>query len=188
MVRRTFVSLVFVALILSACVSGEQKVADAGIIKVSDDQFRPYRQYTATNKQSIHFSGTERVTLAARIDRKTGATVVMAEIAVFYMTHERRHYDRAANAQAEPLIVNKIAYDGQCDRKKNCERDEVVQVQIPEAVLRQVPSAGYQFKIFGKAAPDILISLEKPLIDSLFLKIDADRAKPPTQISQKSAL
>ena len=186
MVRRSLVSMIFVALLLSACTSAPQQVADAGIIRVSDDNFLPYRQFAAPRKQTGRFGGSEFITLAARVDRKTGATKMLAEVAVFYMTHERRHYEHAANAQAEGLIVYKIAYDGKCDRKGYCERDEKVQVEIPEAALRGAPASGYQFKLFAKAAPDILVTLEKPLIDSLFLKIDADRAKPPAQVSQRA--
>ena len=185
--RRSLVSWVLMALCVSACATAPQQVADAGIVKVADDNFLTYREFNTPLKKNIHFGGNEAVTLAARVDRKTGATTIFSEISVFYMTHERRHYERAANARAEPLIVHKIAYDGKCDRKSNCERNETVQVQIPEAALRGAAASGYQFKIFAKAAPDILVTLEKPLIDSLFLKIDADRAKPAVQVSQKAA-
>ena len=38
-----------------------------------------------------------------------------------------------------------------------------------------------------KSPPDILVTLEKPLIDSLFSKIDADPAKLAVQVSHKAA-
>lgn len=187
MVRRSLVSLVLVALCVSACATPPQQVADAGIVDVEDDTFKTYREYRTKQKKSIQLGSNDILGLAARIDRKTGATTIFVEMLFAYSTHLRRHYDRAANAQAEPLTFHKILSDGSCDRNRNCSRAEVFQIIIPEPALRQAPPSGYQFKIFATAAPELLITLEKPYIDSLFLKIDADRAKPPTQVSQKTA-
>ena len=190
MAWHNLIGAVFGALLVGACATAEQKIAAASKIDFRDDPFSAYREYTTGALTRTNVDGSDVVLLAARINRKSGQTTTFVSVSIIYKTLERRHYEHAANGQAEALQVQKLPVQGGCDfGKKHCQFIETLHVVIPEAVLRQVSPAGYQFKIFAKLGFELLVTLQKPVVDSLLEKIDADRAHPPgpAQVSQREA-
>ncbi len=173
-------SRIGLALLLPFCVAGcagqQQQIEAASAIKLTDDGFRPFREYSTGPITSGNAVGIGRKQLVGRVDRKTGAATFALQFEIAYNASNKRRYDSARNARAEPLPFHAVPRKAECDRRSGtCTYDELFVVTIPEADLRAAPAEGYQVKAFAKAGPDALISVPKPLIASLLARIDADR-------------
>ena len=191
--------------LLMGCGVSEQQIAQASTIRVNDDQFLPYREYTTGGVMGgnpLGFgAGIAQKNLAARVDRKTGYTMVLLQFALAYSNPVKRGYESASNAQAQPLkVVTVTSRKHNCSRKEDtCSIYEVFQIELPQAELRQTGADGYPIKLFARAGEDIEIAIPKVLITSLFAKVDADKssgapaataAKPdsvPGKVSQSNA-
>jgi hypothetical protein len=162
--------------LLQACAS----LAHASEIKVNDDQFRPFREYTTAEIKTGTASGLGSKQLVGRIDRQTGALTTLLQFQVAYLGNHKRFYESARNDRAEPLRLNSVQRTAKCHPRNGCVYSETFLVVIPEAELRQAPRAGYQIKAFARNGPDILVTIPKELIVSLFVRIDADRPSTAT--------
>jgi hypothetical protein len=161
-------------------------------IKITDDRFRPFREYTTGEIRIGNASGLASKQLVGRVDRQTGALTTLLQFEIAYLGNHKRSYENARNNRAEPLTFKPIRRHAKCHPRNGCVYSEMFLVIIPEAELRQVPGAGYQIKAFARNGPDILVTIPKELIARLFAKIDADRprtagVKPATRAGSKPA-
>jgi hypothetical protein len=161
--------------ILAAGCVLQASLVQAGQIKINDDRFRPFREYTTGEIRAGNGNGLGSQQLVGRVDRKTGALTTLLQVQIAYLGNHKRSYENARNARAEPLRLNSIQRHAKCRPKNGCVYSEIFLVIIPEAELRQSARAGYQVKAFARNGPDILVTIPKELITSLFAKIDADR-------------
>lgn len=164
---------------LVGCATTEQQIAAASEIKTTDDSFRPFKEYSTGPIRSGNSLGVGAKQLVGRVDRKTGALTLVLQFQIVYVAANKRRYEQARNARAEPLAFHTVPQRAQCPRNKDCTYDELFLVTIPEAELRAAAADGYQVKAFAKNGPDLLVSIPKPLISSLFARIDADRSGAP---------
>lgn len=160
---------------LAACAATGQQIASAGDIRVTDDSFRPFKEYATAPIKSGNALGIGMKQLVGRVDRKSGALTTLLQFEIVYNSDNKRRYEQVRNARAEPLALQKVPRKATCTRGGDCTYDELLLVTIPEAELRAAPAEGYMVKAFAKAGPDILVSIPKPLIESLFAAIDKDR-------------
>ncbi len=172
-------------LLAASCASDQQKIDAASNVSLTDDQFRPYREYSTGFIDGATTSGLDSKRLVARVDRKTGAVAASLEFIVTYKGRLKYTYDTARNSKAEPLKVGVIAHKASsCKRSEStCIYTEVVGVAIPEADLRRAPAEGYPVKLFAHLGPDALIPIPKQLITSLLAKVDGEKSTavaPPT--------
>ena len=172
-------------LLAASCASDQQKIDAASNVSLTDDQFRPYREYSTGFIDGATTSGLDSKRLVARVDRKTGAVAASLEFIVTYKGRLKYTYDTARNSKAEPLKVGVIAHKASsCKRSEStCIYMEVVGVAIPEADLRSAPAEGYPVKLFAHLGPDALIPIPKQLITSLLAKVDGEKSTavaPPT--------
>lgn len=174
-------SAVLSSMLATACATPEQQIAKASEIKTTDDSFRPFKEYSTGPIKSGNALGLGAKQLVGRVDRKTGALTMALQFEIVYVAGNKRRYDQARNARAEPLAFHSVPRRADCPRHKDCTYDELFVVTIPEAELRAAPAEGYQIKAFAKNGPDVLVSIPKPLIVSLFAQIDRDRAAPAPQ-------
>lgn len=163
---------------LSGCATSEQQIAKAAEIKATDDSFRPFKEYSTGPIKSGNSLGVGAKQLIGRVDRKTGRLTMVLQFQIIYIAANKRRYEQARNARAEPLAFHAVPQRSECPRNKDCTYDELFLVTVPEAELRATAADGYQVKAFAKNGPDVLVSIPKPLITSLFARIDADRAAP----------
>jgi len=175
-VRHRMWRVIAACCVLQACASPEQQFAQASAIKANDDQFRPFREYTTGEIRTGNAIGLGSKQLVGRVDRQTGALTTLLQFQIAYTGDHRRSYENARNDRAEPLALNPVQRHSKCHPRNGCVYSEVFLVVIPEAELRQAPAAGYQVKAFARNGPDVLVTIPKELIASLFAKIDADRA------------
>ena len=161
----------------ASCASEQQKIEAASTVWLTDDQFRPYREYSTGFIDGATTSGLDSKRLVARVDRKTGALTAALEFIVTYKGRLKYTYDTARNSKAEPLKVGVIAHKASsCKRSEStCINMEVVGVAIPEAELRNAPAEGYPVKLFAHLGPDALIPIPKQLIVSLLAKVDGEK-------------
>jgi hypothetical protein len=161
--------------LIAACCLLQASLVQAGQIKVNDDRFRPFREYTTGEIRTGNASALARNQLIGRIDRKSGALTTLLQVEIAYLGTHKRAYENARNSRAEPLRLNSVQRHAKCHPRNGCVYSEVFLVIIPEIELRQAARAGYQVKAFARNGPDVLITIPKELIASLFAKIDADR-------------
>ena len=164
---------------LSGCASQEQKLAAASQIKLTDDQFLPYRRYTTGSISSppiaVGTAGLSDKELIAQVDRKTGAVNVGLQFQIQYTSVLRRTYETARNTRAQTLPLKAVTrHSSDCSRKSGtCSFFEVLIVELPEAELRACGPAGYPVKVFAHVGRDVEIDIPKSLIVALFTEIDA---------------
>lgn len=171
-----WLSLAILSFAVAGCATTEQQTAAAVNGRILDDKFRPYREFQTGEIRVANTVGTGAKRLVARVDRKTGkATWILSFVIAYDGTG--RHYREARNARAEPLQVRTVAHKSSNCMSGPCHHFETVEIDIPEAELRQAPAAGYQLKLLAKSGPDALIEVAKPVIDSLAAQVEADRAK-----------
>jgi hypothetical protein len=163
-----------------ACGCAAQQIETASQIRVNDDQFLPYKEYSTGTLWNFDSKAFTQVSLGARQDRKSGILQTLLEFTVAYSTDSRYNYKNARNNKAEQLTLTALRRRSHnCNRKEDtCDHREILQVTIPEAELRQAPAEGYQVKLFAAVGPPQLITIPKPLIVSLLAKVDADRGTP----------
>lgn len=162
-------------LALAGCVSAAQSIPEPGQIKVTDDPYRPYREYTTGEIKSANAVGVGAKQLVGRIDRTTGALTTVLQFEIAYQAYARRHYETARNAKAEVLAFNQVQKTARCRPGADCVYGEQFIVTLPEAHLRAAGPEGYSVKVFARSGPDVLVALPKEMIDSLLARIDADR-------------
>jgi hypothetical protein len=171
---RHLVGVVAALFLCGACATSEQQIAQASVVQVADDQFKPFREYSSGPLKSSSGDTLQIAMLAVRIDRKAGARQILTEVSVHYTSGWDRNYLRARDSAAQELPTKVVARNGQC-RKNVCDRWEIVNIGISETALRQAPGSGYQFKLFAsKTGDDVLVTLPKPVIVSLFAKADGE--------------
>ena len=180
---RGLVLAISLVLALGGCVSQQQQIEAASQIRVTDDQFQPFKEYSTGKLWSFDTKFFSEVTLGARLDRKTGALSTILEFLVSYNTDARYNYKVARNNKAELLKLSALQRRSHnCIRKEDtCDHKEILQVEIPESDLRQAPSEGYAVKLFPAVGPAQLVTVPKQLIVSLLAKVDADRGGPAAQ-------
>jgi hypothetical protein len=174
-VRRRMWVVIAACLLLQACASPAQQLVQASQIRVNDDQFRPFREYTTGEIRTGNALGLGSKQLVGRVDRQTGALTTLLQFEIAYLGDHKRFYENARNERAEPLPLNAVHRNAKCHPRNGCVYSEIFLVVIPEAELRQAPPAGYQIKAFARNGPDVLVTIPKEHIVSLFAKIDADR-------------
>jgi len=80
--------------------------------------------------------------LRAFVDKRSGRTTYQLYVDVGYISHERRLYDSVNYKTPEGIqsaALIKIARDkNYCRRDKECEHDEVVGLNLPEGVVREI--------------------------------------------------
>jgi hypothetical protein len=165
-------------LLAAACATQEQQISTASAIRVADDSFKPYREYSSGPIRSANMQGAGVKMLTARVDRKTGALTALLQFQIHYIDYNKRRYEQARNARAELLPMQRTPRRADCPRRDDCTYDEVFAITLPEADLRAAPAEGYLVKVFPSSGPEIAISVPKPVIVSLFERVDADRGKP----------
>jgi hypothetical protein len=153
----------------------QASLVHASQIKISDDRFRPFREYTTGEIKTGNASGLASKQLVGRVDRRTGALTTLLQFQIAYLGNHKRSYESARNNRAEPLRLNSVQRNAKCHPRSGCVYSEMFLVIIPEAQLRQAPAAGYQIKAFARNGPDLLVTIPKELIAGLFAKMDADR-------------
>ena len=169
--RHRLWGLIVACCLYQACPS----LVHATPIKVNDDRFRPFREYTTGEIRTGNGNGLGSQQLVGRIDRRTGALTTLLQVQIAYLGTHKRSYENARNNRAEPLRLNSVQRHAKCHPKNGCVYSETFLVIVPETELRQAPGAGYQVKAFARNGPEILISIPKEHIASLFARIDADR-------------
>jgi hypothetical protein len=168
--------LPFVLALLCACATVEQQTAAAVHGRILDDKFRPYKEFQTGEIHVTTPVGTGAKQLIARVDRKTARATYILVFHIAYPGNHRRTYSNARNDRAEALKVTPIARNSAgCRSTYGCNFDELVEIQIPEADLRQAPAAGYQLKLLPVLGPDALIVVAKHVIESLLAKVDGGR-------------
>lgn len=165
------------ALALAGCVSAAQSISQPGQIKVTDDPYRPYREYTTGEIKAANAVGIGAKQLVGRIDRASGTLTTVLQFEIAYQAFARRHYEAARNARAETLVFNQVQKTARCRSGADCIYGELFIVTLPEAHLRAAGPDGYAVKVFARSGPDVLVALPKDMIDSLLARIDADRKK-----------
>lgn len=169
---------------LGACASTQEKIAQTAAVTAENDTFLPYREYKTSallGGDSLNRSeGRSKKLLAARVDRKSGATAFILEYHIVYRDEGKRGYQSVRNAKAELLKMTSIK-----SRKSNCSRktdacfvDEILQIYLPEQDVRQAGAGGYPVKLFARLGPHAQIDIPKVWIDSLLAKVDADKNAP----------
>jgi hypothetical protein len=152
-------------------------LAHAGDIKVNDDRFRPFREYTTGEIRTSTAVGLGSKQLVGRSDRQTGALTTLLQFQIAYLSNHKRSYETARNDRAQPLPLKSVQRNAKCHPRNGCVYSEIFLILIPEADLRQAPVGGYHVKAFARNGPDVLVTIPKEVIVSLFARIDADR--PP---------
>jgi hypothetical protein len=160
-------------LIAASCVL-QASLVHAGP-KVNDDRFRPFREYTTDEIRTGNALGRASKQLVGRVDRQTGALTTLLQFEIAYLGNRKRSYENARNNRAQPLRLNSVQRNAKCHPRNGCVYSEIFLIIIPEAELRQAPAMGYQVKVIARNGPDVLVTIPKQLITSLFAKIDADR-------------
>jgi len=153
----------------------QASLVQASPIKVNDDRFRPFREYTTGEIRIGNASGLASKQLVGRVDRRTGALTTLLQFEIAYLGTHKRTYENARNNRAEPLRLNSVQRNAKCHPRNGCVYSEKFLIIIPEAELRRAPATGYQIKAFARNGPDILVTISKELIARLFAKIDGDR-------------
>ena len=159
---------------LQACAAVAQTV-QPGQIQLRDDQFRPYREYTTGRIRGGTHPNLLEIELNGRIDRQSGAVTTLFHVEFAYLGSRKRNYEAARNSRAQTLAFTKLGSSGRCSAGRTCPYSEVFTIEIPLTELRQVPSEGYQFKVFARQGPDAQLGMAKAQIMALLAKIDADR-------------
>jgi outer membrane murein-binding lipoprotein Lpp len=174
---------------LHGCMSPEQQLERATQIRTANDQFKPYREYMSGEMVSSNAVATGNKALVARVDRKTGAVTTLLEFHVVYNDTHRRLYETARNSRAELLQLTTVQRQGQCRYGTGnvCPYSDLFTVFLPEQQLRAAGPEGYPIKIFARNGPDLLIAIPKPLITSLFAKVDADKAGGEPAVAARKA-
>lgn len=165
---------------LAACASTQEKIAETAAVRVQDDSFLPYREFTTGVLQggdSLTWTqGLSQKLLAARVDRKTGAAEFFLQFNLVYVNDAKRGYESVRNAKAQLLkLVSIKSRKSRCSRKSDsCIVNETLQIFLPEQDLRQVTQGGYPVKLFARSGPHVQIDIPKAWIDSILAKVDAD--------------
>ena len=183
---------------LAACATAEQKIAETAAVKSKSDPFLPYREYATGEMQGgdslTLFQGSSQKRLAARIDKKTGATVAFLEYEIVYTDEAKRGYQSARNTNADLLkiaVVKSRKFD--CSKKTDsCLVDEILQIDLPVQGLKQAGPQGYPIKLFARSGPHVQIDIPAVWIANLFAKVDADNAiaaapQPQSAAGQQAA-
>jgi len=159
--------------LIAACAAGApgQMSAADETLGVSDDAFSPFREYTAGQRSVSGYPNTVITKLAARVDRKTGATTLLVGGSFVYVASHMRKYESARNARAEPLAIRKISRHRSC-RQGSCTFDEKFNIELSEAELRGAPAEGYKIKVFAREGGGTTITVAKADIDRLFAALD----------------
>lgn len=178
---------VLTGFIAGGCAS--QQIEAASQIRVNDDQFLPFKEYSTGTLWNFDSKAFTQVSLGARLDRKSGILQTLLEFTVAYNTDARYNYKDARNNKAEQLTLTALRRRSHnCIRKEDtCDHREILQVTLPEADLRQAPAEGYQVKLFAAVGPPQLITIPKQLIVSLLAKVDADRGPPGSVVGAVAA-
>jgi hypothetical protein len=167
-VQRFAASLALLASALfAACAAGTA----APEIALRDDNFRPYREYTAGQQIVRAYPNTLATELVARVDRKSGAITTLISADFAYWGRHMRKYESARDARAEALPFEKISRHRSCEHG-DCLYHETFTVEIPQGELRRAPPAGYQLKIFARRGDEAVITVPHGDIERLLMAID----------------
>jgi len=152
-------------LAVSACATPAVEVT------LRDDNFRPYREFTAGRVVVSSLPNFSALELVARVDRQTAAIDTLVSVEVVYQDYHARHYESARDARATPLVLERVSHDGGCQHPP-CAYGERFTVAVPITELRNAPAGGYQLKVFAKDGGDMLVAVPRGDIDRLLAVVD----------------
>jgi hypothetical protein len=144
-------------------------------IATRDDTFQPYREFRSGRVTLRHYPNIVSYELIGRLDRKSGVLTTLIEVDFAYAALRHRHYNAARDARAGTLRLVPLRANGRCAGSAPCPHEEVFEVLIPEADLREAPAEGYALKVFAKDGPETVISIGKERILALLAAADGAR-------------
>ena len=171
-------SVLFPCVLLLATLQGcgpSLQVTPPSQITARDDTFQPFKEFRSGRVTLRHYPNIVSYELIGRLDRKSGVLTTQIEVDFAYNAPRRRYYNAARNARAEPLRLVPLRANGRCSGGAPCPHEEVFEIAIPEADLRQAPADGYALKLFAKDGPETVITIGKERILAMLSAADGAR-------------